>query len=202
MGTEQRRHERYATRLVVRYNKAAEFVVQYTENLSIGGVFVAGARDIELLQEIDVEIELPGQPTWRVRAKAVFVVDEATAATQGRVAGVGMEITRKPPGFEDALLGYLLRLGRRRDFAVMVGGVPGADRIADAGYRTLPLEDVSTFVNALVNASVPIIGVVVPPSSFAVYEALARTNGAGDIVFVASSVDDVVDIVARIDSLL
>ena len=186
----------------MRYTNAAEFVLEYTENLSLGGLFIAGARDLTLHNEIAVDIELPGQGTFRVRAKLVFVLDEATAAASGRAAGSGMEITHKPPGFEDALFAYLVRLGRRRDVAVMVGDVAGANHVTDAGYNVVPLEGISTFVSRLINATTPIVAVVVPPAAYPAYEALARSCGSGEIVHVAESPQDVKEILARVDRLL
>src|SRR5262245_16415864 len=140
MGVEQRRHPRYGVHLAVRYSNAAEFVTDYIENLSTGGLFIAGANRLPLFTETDVEVELPGQGNWTVRAKSVFLIDDAAAETMGRQAGAGFQITTKPPGFDDALLGYLLRLGRRRDHAVMVGQIPGVELVRDAGYRVIPLE--------------------------------------------------------------
>ena len=202
MGIDHRRHPRHTARLAVRYSNAAEFVLQYTENLSLGGLFIAGARDLELHSEISVDIELPGHGTFRVRAKLVFILDEATAAASGRTAGAGMEITHKPPGFEDALFAYLLRLGRRRDFAVMVGDVPGASRIKETGYHVLALEGISSFVSKLINAPVPILAVIVPPATYPAYEALARSCGSGEIVHSAGSVQEFKEIMARLDGLL
>ena len=140
MSSEQRRHPRYGVHLAVRYANAEEFVADYVENLSAGGLFIAGANRLPLFTETDVHIELPGQGNWTVRAKSVFLIDDVAAEKIGRKAGAGFEILDKPPGFDDALLGYLLRLGRRRDHAVMVGEVPGVSLIGDAGYRVIPLE--------------------------------------------------------------
>jgi hypothetical protein len=138
MGSEQRKHARYPVRLAVSYSTASEFVNDYVENLSQGGLFIAGAK-LEMFQITAVHIELPGSGKFTVTAKAVFVLDEANAAKLNRRAGVGMEIIEKPAGFEDALLGYLLRLGRRRDHELIVGDVPGASFFADAGFRVVTM---------------------------------------------------------------
>src|SRR5215213_8007503 len=104
MGIDQRKHPRYGVHLAVRYTNAEQFVADYVENLSAGGLFIAGADQLPLMTETDVHIELPGQGEWIVRAKSVFVIDEAAAAKMGRKAGAGFEIQTKPPGFDDALL--------------------------------------------------------------------------------------------------
>jgi len=180
MGIEQRKYPRYAVKLAVRYASASEFVNDYVENLSQGGLFVAGAK-LEMFQITTVQLELPGSGSFTVTAKAVFILDEPTAAKMNRRAGVGLEMIEKPPGFEDALLGYLLRLGRRRDHELIVGDVPGASFFADAGFR-------------VVNAS---------------QDALAAVLGASDPepavtcpIFRVAHVSQLPDILERLDGLL
>jgi hypothetical protein len=201
MANDQRRHPRYGVHLAVRYTNAEQFVADYVENLSAGGLFIAGANQLPLLSETEVQIELPGQGNWTVRAKNVFVIDERAAAKMGRKAGAGFEIVEKPPGFDDALLGYLLRLGRRREHAVMVGEVPGVDLITDAGYRVIPLESQDEVAIALANDDAKIVAIIVQASLVTTYRDSLGEKGKS-LVFTANSVDDVVDILARIDSLL
>ena len=198
---EQRKHPRYGVRLAVRYANAEEFVQDYVENLSAGGLFIAGANKLPLNTETDVHIELPGQGSWTVRAKSVFLIDSEAAQKMGRQAGAGFSIIDKPPGFDDALLGYLLRLGRRREHAVMVGEIPGVDLITDAGYRVLPLESEDEVAIALANDDAKIIAIILPPSLVQPYRDRLGEKGKS-LVFSASSVDHVVDVLARIDSLL
>jgi hypothetical protein len=201
MGAEQRRHPRYGVRLSVRYTNAEQFVNDYVENLSEGGLYIAGAHQLPLHAETDVHIELPGQGTWTVRAKSVFVIDDAAGRQSGRKPGAGLEIVDKPPGFDDALLGYLLRLGRRREHAVMVGEVPGIELIKDAGYRVIPLQSEDEVAFALADDDAKIAGIVVPSSQVQMYRDRLGEKGKS-LVFQAASDDDVVDILARIDSLL
>lgn len=201
MGIEQRRHPRYGVHLAVRYTNAEQFVADYVENLSVGGLFIAGANQLPLTTETAVTVELPGQGEWTVRAKSVFVIDEAAAAQMGRKAGAGLEIIDKPPGFDDALLGYLLRLGNRRDHAVMVGEIPGVEMIRDAGYRVIPLESEDEVAIALANDDAKIIAIIVQPALVTPYRDRLGEKGKS-LVFPATSVDDVVDVLARIDSLL
>jgi hypothetical protein len=199
--SEQRRHPRYGVHLAVRYANAEAFVNDYVENLSAGGLFIAGANKLPLFTETEVHIELPGQGDWVVRAKSVFLIDEDAAQRMGRKAGAGFEITHKPPGFDDALLGYLLRLGRRREHAIMVGDVPGVHLITDAGYRVLPLESEDEVAIALANDDAKIVAIMVPMSLASPYRDRLGEKGKS-LVFPATSIDDIVDILARIDSLL
>lgn len=188
-STDKRRHERFGVRLLVSYAKAEEFVSDYVENLSAGGLFLAGAHDLPLNAETDVKVDLPGQGSWTVRARVTFLIDEAAALFAGRRPGAGMEVIEKPAGYDDALLGYLLRLGRRREHAVMVAPDNiGAQLIADAGYRVIPLD-----------AEDPqLLAVVVAPTQLDEY----RQKHGESIVFAVSGVEEMHDILARIDSLL
>ena len=202
MGSGNRQHTRYKVRLGVSYPNAAEFVSDYVENLSIGGLFIAGAQHLEVFQETEVQVDLPNHGTWRVRATVVFIYDKATAEKMGRRPGAGLQITHKQNGYDDALFGYLVRLGRRREVAVMVGDVPGKAEIADNGYHVIPLVEGEAFNRAIDTAVVPIIAVVVPPPLFANYDARARIAGMGGGVFVIANRAEVSDALARIDGLL
>ena len=201
MGAEQRRFPRYGVRLSVRYTNAEHFVNDYVENLSAGGLYISGAHQLPLHSETDIIIELPGQGTWTVRAKSTFVIDEDAAVTTSRKPGAGFEIIVKPPGFDDALLGYLLRLGRRREHAVMAGEVPGIDLITDAGYRVIDLASEDEVAFALADDDAKIVAIVVPSSQLQMYRDRLGEKGK-TLVFPAASDDDIVDILARIDSLL
>jgi Tfp pilus assembly protein PilZ len=197
VGAEQRKHPRYLVHLSVRYGTAADFVADYVENLSLGGLFIAGARDLHLNQRVAVSVELPDQGTWQVVGKVVFVLSREAAAAAGRKPGAGLEILKKPPGYDDALLGYLLRLGRRRDHAVIAADIPGIDAITAAGYRLLPLCMPAELVTLLADPAKAVIAVVVPPSLAPAYQ-----DAAGERLFTAVTPDAVHEIVGRIDSLL
>jgi len=182
MGIEQRKYPRYDVRLAVRYATASEFVNDYVENLSQGGLFIAGAK-LEMFQITTVHVDLPGAGRWTVTAKAVFILDEATAAKMKRRPGVGLEMIEKPRGFDDALLGYLLRLGRRRDHEVIVGDVPGASYLGDAGFRIVPVGGSRTALAAVVGADEAEPSVTCP-------------------VFRVAHLEQLPDILERLDALL
>ena len=199
MGTSERRVEpRIPVRLVVSYSNAAEFVSEYVENLSSGGLFLANAT-LALGAEIDIEIRLPGQGEWRVRGQVRFQIDAAQAAEQRRRPGSGIQITHAAPGFKDALLGYLLRLGRRRDVAVMIDAMPGAEGFAAAGYQVVDLADPAAFRTSLADH---VIAVVVRPEQEFLYRAAAQEIGKGDVVFVLEDPAQVPDLIAQLDALL
>jgi len=68
---EQRRDHRYRVHIGVKYGIAEQFVADYAENLSIGGLFIEGAHNLQLYERVEFEIDLPGLGHWRVVAKTV-----------------------------------------------------------------------------------------------------------------------------------
>ena len=201
MDADQRRATRYDVHLVVRYASAAEFVADYVENLSTGGLFVAGAQQLPLQHECDVEIVLPGQGTWTVKARVVFTLSAEQAEASERSAGAGMEVIAKPEGFDDALLGYLLRLGKRRDFVVMLGPVPGAKVVEKSGYRVIPLEDPASIARKI-EEDPQFVGLIVPASDVEGYRGLLHETPLSERIFGIGSAREILDAIACIDSLL
>lgn len=198
MTIEQRRSPRYDVHLVVRYASAAEFVADYIENLSDNGLFVAGAAGLPIGHECDVEIVLPGQGTWTVRARVVFNMPAALAQESARSSGAGMEVIAKPEGFDDALLGYLLRLGRRRDFTLIVGSMPGDKAFERSGYRVMPMVAPVEIVRVVEEN--PQVALVVPADEVYGYQTLLPA--LAERVFGVAKPADIPDVIARIDSLL
>ncbi|MBA2540509.1 MAG: hypothetical protein H0V17_12785 [Deltaproteobacteria bacterium] len=188
--------------LTVTYSSASEFVTEYVENLAAGGLFVAGKVDLDMLREIDVSIVAPGLPELKIRARPVYVVDPNTARATGRPLGTGMEITTKPPGFDDALRAHLMKLGKRREVAVMVGDVPGAARFGDAGFKLIPLEPLESIAFALSDALVPVIALIVPSGQLEAYTSVAREAGTMIAVYSPNRPVDVEDIVTSLDRVL
>jgi hypothetical protein len=201
VGTENRRHPRYGVLLQVRYTNAEQFVTDYVENLSEGGLFIAGAHTMPLNTETDVNVDLPGQGSWTVRARAAFIIDETAAKASGRKPGAGMEIIGKPPGFDDALLGYLLRLGQRRDHSVMVGDISGVRVMRDAGYRIIKLEPPEEADKLVDDMLVKLVAILVPRDQVDHYVTRMSPAGASRVIGVKNE-GDMPDILARIDSLL
>ncbi len=184
------------------YSSASEFVSEYVENLAAGGLFVSGHTDLDMLREVDVELTAAGMPSLEIRARPVYVVDPLTARKTGRPMGTGMEITAKPFGFDDALRAHLIKLGKRREVAVMVGDVPGASKLGDAGFKLIPLEPLEAVGFALADALVQIIALVVRPNMREAYAMVTRDHGKLVAVYAPARDSDVDDIIRNIDKLL
>tara|TARA_R110002073_G_scaffold332410_1_gene518217 strand:+ start:4485 stop:5114 length:630 start_codon:yes stop_codon:yes gene_type:complete len=167
MSSNDRKHERHPTVLAIRFVSATEFVTEYAENLSVGGLFVRQAQNLEPLSEITVHIDLAGFDSFKVKARVAHVMDEAMAARMGRGPGAGLQLTEVPPGFEQALSGYLARLGRRRDFLVLADDAGCVKLLDEAGFRAEPTNPGVVTEQSL--ASTEVLAVVVGKTSSAMF---------------------------------
>jgi len=164
--------------LEVRFKTAAEFVTEYAENLSVGGLFVRGEYDVERLESVGVDLTLPGPETFSLGAQVMHIIDADDAVRLGRQPGVGLAISERPPGFTESLQAYLRKLGSRRDVSVLASEETARTLLDAAGFGTteaVPPEDI---VAAIARSDVPIIAVIVPTATADAYrEALAAAGG-------------------------
>ena len=58
--SDKRRHHRAGVTLLVEYEGAEEFLVDYTDNLSTGGTFVATARELPVGSAVRLALSFPG----------------------------------------------------------------------------------------------------------------------------------------------
>lgn len=199
---DNRRHQRFAVRLQVRFKSALDFVSEYAENLSAGGLFVRGAHRLEPLSEAEVELTLPGYGTHMVRGKVAHIVSPELAARGGRRPGAGLEIIEAPAGFTDMLGEYLRRLGRRRDVAVLVEDGRPLDLLTAAGYRAAPLPAPNELVVAMARSEYPVIAVVVTRAREDQFRPAAQAAGVGDLVHLLDHEEELDDLLGRLDYLL
>ena len=182
-----RRSARHQVHLSVSYESAAEFVKEYAENLSAGGLFIAGAIDLIPLDLIGVEITLPGYGTYRVQAEVAHFIDADTASRAHCTAGAGLAIKEATEEFYAALLGYLAHLGRRADHLVLVEEPALRQALARAGYQTGPAPDPGGMVAVVARSETPILRVIVGPQRLAEYEAAAVQAGDPELVTAADA---------------
>jgi uncharacterized protein (TIGR02266 family) len=199
---ENRRHQRFAVRFQVRFRTALDFVVEYAENLSAGGVFVRGAHRLEPLSEVEVELGLPGYGQFTVRGKVAHIVSPETAAMSGRRPGAGLEIVQAPDGFREALGEYLRRLGRRRDVAVLVEDGRPLELLDDAGYRASPLPPPNELVVAMARSEFPVLAVVVTRAREEQFRPAAEAAGVGDLVHLLDHEEEIDELLGALDNLL
>lgn len=197
-----RLEERLPVNLSVKYSVAKDFVVEYAENLSVGGLFVRGASDLERGQQVNVQIMLPGFGEFEVTAEVAHVLPPEVAEKYERKAGAGFAITKTPRGFDDALRSYLLRLGQRRDHVVLVGQMHIAVLLEKAGYRVRPLPAPDKLLEAISTSDEPVIGVVVPYELEQEFVRRALSMGAPEMIYATEDGDDLDELLSWLDNEL
>ena len=78
--------------LLVRCETWREFVEQYANDVSSGGMFVATDMQPEALSTLDVHLQLPEATEIVLRARIVHVLSAEHASMQGKAQGVGLEL--------------------------------------------------------------------------------------------------------------
>ena len=188
----------------MRYATAREFVKEYAENLSKGGLFIKDAYALAPLQKVAVGIDLPGLGTFEILAEVVHIIAPSVAATLGRPAGAGLAIVESPPGFQQALETYLQRLGQRKDSLVLITDEPAGVLLGSCGYRVSRAPLPSELAATVVHASHAIIGVMVPGALVSDYRRALGSSQHGRAIPVhdIESFDHIDDMLALLDSYL
>lgn len=188
--------------LSVRYSTAREFVTEYAENLSKGGLFLKDAHEIAPLQMVAVRLQLPGFREYEILAQVVHIVPPDTAALLGRSAGAGMAIVHAPEGFQQALEQYLQRLGQRKDHQVFIADEAVGILLSSCGYRVARAPVPSEVRQAVAEAVRPVIGVIVPDTLIDDYRRALVDTSAGTAVHGIDSFADIDDMLTQLDSNL
>jgi hypothetical protein len=198
----RRRAARYRVHLSVRYETAADFVREYAENLSKGGLFIRRARGLNRHRDVIVELDLPGFGSFQVRAEVVHVITAEMAAEHGRAAGAGLAIRETPDGFEDALSSYLHRLGRRADSLVLAAEEPCARLLVAAGYQVAPVASPEALGETLAaqDHETPLVGVVVPGAEVDPYRIAAADNA--ELVVAMDEPREIDEVLVQLDARL
>ena len=182
MSSFQRKDERFRVALSVRYGSARDYVRDYAENLSRGGLFINGAHNLQLGSRVRIELDLPGFDTFMVSAEVAHVIDPASAARLGRKPGAGLSIVQTPSGFAEAMHSYLLRLGLRRDHLVFVGDSTIRELFDLAGFQVRPLPPPISLRADIERCPVPVVGVIVTRAQFGPFVAAATVAKLSDLV--------------------
>lgn len=195
----ERTAPRRKVHFAVRYMAADSYVREYAENLSRGGLFVAGADNLEPFQRVEVELDLPGSGLLTVEAEVVHILDRETAERTGRTAGAGLSICSGPPGFHAALTDYLLRIDQRGVSMVFVDDHAMARVLGAAGYRVTVWLDPDTIVAALDACADTVVGLVCAGAEVDRYQSALASVGRGDLVAGVGQAGDVDGLLAELD---
>ena len=167
MAKKDRAHTRHDVVMAVKFGSAEEFVTEYAENISVGGLFLRQGHTLEPLSIVTVEMNLPGFGNFEVQARVAHVLDQETADRFGREPGAGMQLVEVPEGFDDAMMAYLGRLGKRRDCLVLVSEEKTHKFLKDAGYR---VEETNlSIIPTQVLGEVPILSLIVAKGAASMY---------------------------------
>jgi uncharacterized protein (TIGR02266 family) len=176
-----RTQPRYRVHLKVRYESAREFVQEYAENLSKGGLFIRGARALAPREQVMVEVTLPGYAPFRLVGEVAHVLDPEAADHMGRAPGVGIAVTEAPTNYERALRSYLRLLGKRRECLVFAEDGSVFEALQAAGYQSRPMPPLEDLPDALRGATV--LGLVVTPGREREYAVTAFAAGISQRIF-------------------
>jgi uncharacterized protein (TIGR02266 family) len=92
---EKRRETRFEKVYRVKFTSPSELMQAYTENISMGGMFIHTEEKLEKGSIVDLEIILADvNDSIKVEARVVFVADKAVSERIGRGPGLGVEIVR------------------------------------------------------------------------------------------------------------
>lgn len=198
----RRKAARYRVFLSVRYEVAADFVREFADNLSHGGMFIRGARGLARRRDVEVEIELPAYGRYDVRAEVAHVIGEEQARAHGRSAGAGLSIVETPDGFDEALSGYLARLSRRADSIVLAADDDAARHLRDAGYQVRALSSPEGLDALVAGCELPLVGVVVPDARLEEFRAAVAGTAAADLLVPVAAQRRIDDVLVRLDRRL
>lgn len=193
---------RYRVFLSVRYEVAADFVREFAENLSRGGMFIRGARGLARRRDVVVELDLPGYGVFEVMAEVAHVVSDQMAAEHGRTAGAGLAIRESPDGFDQALSGYLTRLSRRADSIVLCAESEAARLLHAAGYQVRSVASPERLGALVEGCELSLVGVVVPDGRMAEFTEAARGTHAADLLVPMQAERRIDEVLVRLDRRL
>jgi uncharacterized protein (TIGR02266 family) len=197
-----RRDPRFNVRLNVKFETAMDFITEYAENLSRGGMFVRGAHQLDPRQQVTVEIELPGAGTFQVVAEVAHVITAEQAKAMNRKPGAGLAIVRSSKGFRPALREYLFRLGRRKDRLVLASDPLLRQRLEECGYSTDDLPLPAELPALLLEGEQPVLAVLVTRADESAYRASLSRLDRGGMVFGIDFMEELDEILPRLDALL
>ena len=108
---ELRSTPRLSASFKVRYESFDQFLTEYTEDLSRGGMFLVTKTFLPINSVITCELYLPSSDDKvRIIGRVAHVLTEAEAGRRKRQPGMGIEFLDIPREDADRLLGYLARM--------------------------------------------------------------------------------------------
>jgi hypothetical protein len=110
--------------LTIRFENASEFVEEYADNITQGGLFLRGEYQLERLAQVELELRMPGLGAVLTPARVVHCTR----------TGVGLDLAEANDDFYATLRSYLMLLGKRRLLSLVACDQELVERLAAAGY--------------------------------------------------------------------
>jgi uncharacterized protein (TIGR02266 family) len=113
-ATGRRKSPRFQACLSVRFPSYQKLVDEYVSDLSVGGMFIPTAAEVEVGSRILLELKLPDGDTLTAEAEVVRAVKEDKAADRSAGLGVALvgEASKARAALERLIGGYLARSPR------------------------------------------------------------------------------------------
>ena len=105
----QRGFPRHQVTLAVRFRTARDFVLEHASNISRGGIFIQTDDPPPMDAQVQVELQLPGDPT-PVSTNGVVV--HRQLAVGGKTPGVGVQFVDATDGFRERIDRYMDSLAK------------------------------------------------------------------------------------------
>lgn len=126
--------ERFEVYHRVRFKSGKQFLTEYTENLSRGGMFVASNKPLEPGSLIEAEIEVEGiEQPLKVEGRVAYRLDSEEAQKVGRSGGMGVQFVDLSPEVQARLHQYIQRLEIHRTHPKrrLVSSIPNSGILSD-----------------------------------------------------------------------
>jgi uncharacterized protein (TIGR02266 family) len=104
---DRRIHPRIPMRLSVKYSRAKEFFVDYSNNISIGGIFIRTLEPAEFGTKVLIEFTLPEIPR-KVKGLGEVVRVVHAGGSEREPAGMGIKFLKFDPGSEEHIRKFIL----------------------------------------------------------------------------------------------
>lgn len=103
---DRRIHPRIPMRLSVKYSSAKDFFVDYSNNISIGGIFIRTMEPAEFGTKVLIEFTLPEIPR-KVKGLGEVVRVVHAGASEKEPAGMGIKFLKFDPGSEEHIRKFI-----------------------------------------------------------------------------------------------
>ncbi|MDD5224029.1 MAG: TIGR02266 family protein [bacterium] len=103
---DRRIHPRIPMRLSVKYSSAKEFFVDYSNNISVGGIFIRTLEPAEFGTKVLIEFTLPEIPR-KVKGLGEVVRVVRAGSSERDPAGMGIKFLKFDPGSEEHIRKFI-----------------------------------------------------------------------------------------------